>query len=277
MKDALGDRMKSQYEHRTRYRLPRRTYTVVRIDGKNFHGYTANLSKPFDVDLQTHLVAAARHLCVVMQGACLAYVQSDEISVVACDFETTTTQAWFDGGVQKWASVSASLVTAHFNQARPGKLAAFDARVFTIPDPIEVHNYLVWRQADAVRNSISMVARAHLSHRECAGKSSNELQELLWQHHKINWNDYDPSFRRGVVLYPKLRVDDVRWTDRQGNEQVAPNVERRIWTHHAAPFFTRDVHFVGRYVPNLPQLPRENNDGEEEGEIPQRGSSGPAG
>ena len=33
MKDKLGDRMKSFYEDRTRYKLTRRTYTVVRVDG----------------------------------------------------------------------------------------------------------------------------------------------------------------------------------------------------------------------------------------------------
>jgi len=37
MKDALGDRMKDFYEDRTRIRLPRRTYTIIRIDGKAFH------------------------------------------------------------------------------------------------------------------------------------------------------------------------------------------------------------------------------------------------
>ena len=36
MRDDLGDRMKSHYEARTRYSLPRRTYTLVRVDGKTF-------------------------------------------------------------------------------------------------------------------------------------------------------------------------------------------------------------------------------------------------
>lgn len=34
MKDELGTRMKEQYENRTRYFLPRRTYTIIRLDGK---------------------------------------------------------------------------------------------------------------------------------------------------------------------------------------------------------------------------------------------------
>ena len=35
--DPLGERMKRDYEHRTRYYLPRRTYTLFRADGKAFH------------------------------------------------------------------------------------------------------------------------------------------------------------------------------------------------------------------------------------------------
>ena len=34
-KDPLGDRMKADYESRTRHYLPRRTYTLVRVDGKS--------------------------------------------------------------------------------------------------------------------------------------------------------------------------------------------------------------------------------------------------
>lgn len=34
MQDALGDRMKANYENRTRFSLPRRSYTLIRVDGK---------------------------------------------------------------------------------------------------------------------------------------------------------------------------------------------------------------------------------------------------
>jgi hypothetical protein len=36
MHDSLGDRMKD-IEGRTRYYLPRRCYTLIRLDGKSFH------------------------------------------------------------------------------------------------------------------------------------------------------------------------------------------------------------------------------------------------
>ena len=51
MNDELGNRMKDQYENRTRYLIPRRTYTILRLDGKAFHTYTKGLNRPFDSSL----------------------------------------------------------------------------------------------------------------------------------------------------------------------------------------------------------------------------------
>ena len=63
MEDSLGDRMKSDYESRTRYLLPRRTYTLIRIDGKAFHSYTRGCEKPFDIGLMDDMDATAKALC----------------------------------------------------------------------------------------------------------------------------------------------------------------------------------------------------------------------
>lgn len=41
-------------------------------------------------------------MCKNIQGAKFAFVQSDEISILLTDFEGLTTDAWFDGNIQKW-------------------------------------------------------------------------------------------------------------------------------------------------------------------------------
>lgn len=105
MNDALGDRMKKFYENITRIFLPRRTYTIIRVDGKAFHNYTNNLDEPFDYGFIDDMNDVARYLCKNIQGAKFAFVQSDEISVLITDFEKIGTSAWFDGNVQKMASV----------------------------------------------------------------------------------------------------------------------------------------------------------------------------
>jgi tRNA(His) 5'-end guanylyltransferase len=42
---GLEDRMK-RYEAATRYQLVPRSYMLVRLDGRAFHGYTAGTRKP---------------------------------------------------------------------------------------------------------------------------------------------------------------------------------------------------------------------------------------
>lgn len=214
MKDDLGTRMKSSYENRTRYSLPRRTYTIIRLDGKSFHTFTRGMKKPYDEDLMDVMNETAKYLCENIQGCQMAYTQSDEISLLLTDFEKITTDAWFDGNIQKMVSVSASMATARFNNLMHRRhivdmdeLAFFDSRVFTIPDPIEVENYFVWRQKDAVRNSISMTAQSLYSHKELNGKSQSDMHQMIVEKGK-NWNDMSEGFKRGRTI-KKVRIYDM--------------------------------------------------------------------
>jgi len=225
MKDPLGDRMKDFYEDRTRYKLARRTNTIIRIDGKSFHTYTKGLKRPFDEGLMEDMNKTTEYLCQNTQGAKFGYVQSDEISILITDYDAIDTHAWFDGNLQKMASIAASLATAKFNQLRMArlaedgcessnglasgllnsddvnnfKLAMFDARVFQIPYQEEVINYFIWRQQDATRNSISSVAQSLYSAKELHGKKTSDMQEMIFQK-GINWNDFTPREKRGSII-----------------------------------------------------------------------------
>jgi tRNA(His) guanylyltransferase len=222
MKDALGDRIKKNYESRYKYFLPRRTYTIIRLDGKAFHTYTANLKKPFDDDLIEDINQTIVNVLPHIQGAVFAYTQSDEISILLADFATIYTDAWFDGNLQKLVSVSASLVTAEFNKLRilrnfkysreegdiihkatldDIKLACFDSRVFTIPDRTEVMNYFIWRNNDSDRNSISTVAQSLFSHRALQGVSSIDMKKMILKKTNTSWDAF-PDFKKyGRVIY----------------------------------------------------------------------------
>lgn len=197
--DGIGDRMKRNYEDRTRYFLPRRTYILIRIDGKAFHTYTRGLDKPYDVMFNADMDVAACYLLDESTGGQLCYVQSDEISLLLTDFAELDTQGWFDNNLQKLCSVSASLVTAKFNQLRPGKAAAFDARVFSMSDPAEVANYFVWRTRDCVRNSIAALAQSRFSCAELHGKNASQMQDMLILN-GINWTDQPERSKNGRLL-----------------------------------------------------------------------------
>jgi len=277
MKDALGDRMKDFYEDRTRTKLARRTNTIIRIDGKAFHTYTKGLKRPFDEGLMEDMNKTTEFLCQNIQGAKFGYVQSDEISILLTDYDDISTHAWFDGNLQKMASIAASLATAKFNQLRLArfcrnegiepkyreetfihtkeielfKLAMFDTRVFQIPYQEEVLNYFIWRQQDATRNSISSVAQSLYSHRELNGKKTDEMQEMIFQK-GINWNDYTPREKRGSLIRKVQKTYTI--TDKFRHGGVPENMyTRNVWeADPETPIFSQEKGYLRFLMPQAP-------------------------
>lgn len=250
---ALGDRMK-RYEATTRHTLPRRTYALLRVDIRAAHSYLRDAAKPFDETFMADMDAAAEALCAEITGSVFAYTQSDEISLLVTDFASEQTEPWFGGVVAKQLSISAALATAVLNERRPGR-ALFDARVFTLADPVEVANYFLWRQRDAVRNSISMAAQAHFSHKQLHGVNSGGMQELLWSEAGVNWNDYPDGCKRGRVTVRQTGERIVSYTDKRTGQRNATMAMRSWWETSAAPHFTTEPgSWLAGIVPALPSL-----------------------
>lgn len=273
MKDEIGDRMKENYEDRTRQLLPRRTYTIIRLDGKAFHSFTKGFKRPFDHILMSAMDETAAFLCQNIQGAKLGYVQSDEISILLTDFESEQTDAWFDGNIQKMASISASMAAAFFNKTlmslvalsenkdvltidllKNGKLAFFDSRVFSIPDPTEVENYFIWRQQDATRNSVQMVAQSMYSHKELHGKNISDLHEMMFVKGS-NWNDFVSGEKRGRAIVKETYR--IARTNGKGEIDEATAVIRSHWIaldgdiNNGTPIFTQERNFLSSRIPRL--------------------------
>lgn len=211
-RDSLGDRMKG-YETVAQTKLMSRTPVIIRLDGKAFHTFTRGLEKPFDVALNIAMVKTMTALCENIQGAVLGYTQSDEISILLQDWASFTTDGWYDYKIQKIVSVAASIATATFNSIyqHPKKdvVALFDARAFNVPFE-EVANAFIWRQQDAVRNSINALAQAHFSHKSLQGLNVSQVQDKLMLEKGINWNDVPTRFKRGVCTRMVTEIDCIK-------------------------------------------------------------------
>lgn len=270
----LGDRMKD-YEDRFRFKLMRRMFTIIRLDGKGFSKYTEKLNKPFDDGFSDDMDATTAFLCENIQGVKFGYTQSDEISLVLTDFDNNETSAWFDNNMQKMVSIAASMATAKFNELRTIRaarkhnvdlaksdgmveptwalhtleyidsysknLAMFDARVFQVPSIDEMVNAIIFRQQDCTRNSISMAAYWELGDAATKNKSGAEKQEMLFQLKGINWNDYKTKYKRGTVIR-KVKF-----------EKLGPNGEKAIRSKWDAdpeiPIFTQDKEYITKLIP----------------------------
>jgi tRNA(His) 5'-end guanylyltransferase len=241
--DSLGDRMKG-YEEATKTTLPRRMPVVIRIDGKAFHTYTKGCQRPWDANLIRVMDLTALELCKQLQGVQVAYVQSDEISLLLHNYKRLVSQAWFDNEVQKMVSVSASIASTTFSlnskliwESGECKPAYFDSRVFVLPES-EVNNYFVWRQQDATRNSVQMLARSLYSHKELMNKNNSELQDLCFAKGQ-NWNDLPISQRRGRCIVQTPRVMKINGDVVTRNEWVVNN---------EIPVFSKEKSFIEKFL-----------------------------
>ena len=222
-KDNLGDRMKS-YENITRAYLPNRMPVIIRLDGCHFHTFTKGFNKPFDGILMRAMWQTAMELCKKIEGVKLAYTQSDEISLLITNNDTWETQPWFGNNILKMTSVAASIATLAFNRAfwrevnilnndylntedtkrlntycyAVEKGATFDSRVFVLPED-EVCNYFIWRQQDAIRNSIQAVGQVYFSHKELMNKSCEDIKQMLVEKN-IKWEAYSKACQRGICV-----------------------------------------------------------------------------
>lgn len=173
----LGERMKA-YEEVFRQKLPIRMPVVIRLDGKAFHTLTRKCDKPFDVKLNTAIRDGVIALLDEIPAR-LAYMQSDEISLLLIDYNKFDSMQWFDGNVQKMSSVAASIMGVEFS-LRWGKPGYFDGRIFAVPER-DIINYFIWRQQDCRRNAISSAAQSVFSPKQLHGKNSDEMIEMLSQ------------------------------------------------------------------------------------------------
>ena len=136
---------------------------------------------------------------------------------------------WFDGNIQKIVSVAAGTASSYFSInswkiwwwtneegdrfdcIRP---AVFDARAFVVPIQ-DITNYFLWRQLDATRNSVQMLARSMFSHKECDNKNVIQLKEMCAGAGRP-WDELPVYQRQGFCilrdpaaeLYPKWIRDN---------------------------------------------------------------------
>ena len=276
-KDSLGDRMKENYENRSKTYLVRRMPVIIRLDGRAFHTFTKGFKRPYDEVFHNAMNDTVKYLCENIQGCKIGYTQSDEITLLLTDYENLDTAAWFDYAVEKMCSISASMATMTFNKffaknvkeydmewkcgltpqsveiqkahydymeilnKAVEKGAMFDARVFNIPKE-EVTNAFIWRQQDATRNAIQMLGQTYFSHKELDKKTCNMIQDMLMTQKGINFNDMPIEFKRGICCIKESYIDATPESTDSKNVRTKWVIDKEI------PIFTQDREYIERYV-----------------------------
>lgn len=203
--DTLGNRMKG-LENQSRPILQERLPIIIRLDGNNFHSYTKGLPRPFCSTLVSLMNETALTLCKTIPSVKLAYVQSDEISLLLYPWNQENSRAWFGNSLTKLVSISAGVASSFFSMNsfrlwEDGKqrMAVFDSRAFVLPTTGEVINCFLWRQKDNIRNSIQMLAQSHFSNKQLRGKNNEAMHEML-KEKGISWHVLPSAIKFGRVI-----------------------------------------------------------------------------
>lgn len=242
--ESLGDRMKG-YEKTWEFKLPRRMPILARVDGISFSKMTKKMKKPYDDDFVRVMQTTAESILQRCSGAILAYVQSDEISILLKNDQTFGTEPHLANKIQKLTSHLAAAATAAFNgEEFAGNYhdARFDCRVWTLPDN-EINNYFLWRQQDAFRNCVQSVAHYGLkekygrkqSEKMMHGQNTTVLQEIIFKELDINMDKYPTHLKRGACVIKVAKV----------LETTEGPVHRKKWVvDKEIPIFSQDPSYV---------------------------------
>lgn len=274
----------------TDYKLTPNSYVIAMLDGRSFSKLIKNkYKKPFDDDFVSIMNEVAEYLVKNVQGAKLAYTQSDEISILITDFDTPETDAAFGYRICKLQSILAAMAASKFNQLaflkdvepriyenclidcegtvykaedvineyKNQRLVEFDCKVWSVPDYNTAFCHFLWRQNDCIRNSKQQTAQAYLSHKELMGKNADEQVGLLLDEKGIDWNALDNGLKYGRLIYKERRLfknyDIDNETAGLDGVSVMATVEREyvrnVWTSHGATPFGEENNVIKTLIP----------------------------
>ena len=211
----LADLMKRQEQLECGRTADQSKPLMVRLDGKAFHTFTKGLARPYDQRLSQLMVDTTIHLVMETQAK-LGYTQSDEISLFFSPGPSNQRSNYlFSGNYQKITSVLASMASSYFVRELPhripekaSELAAFDCRVWNVENTREVYLNFLFRQQDAIENSVLMKAHSLFPHKELQGRSSVEKRAML-RNIGIPWENEPRYFKSGTFVGKMTRILEI--------------------------------------------------------------------
>eukprot|EP01103_Thecamoeba_quadrilineata_P003621 TRINITY_DN13379_c0_g1_i1.p1 TRINITY_DN13379_c0_g1~~TRINITY_DN13379_c0_g1_i1.p1 ORF type:complete len:330 (+),score=47.98 TRINITY_DN13379_c0_g1_i1:28-990(+) len=224
-KDVIGQRMKNYEQSTENYLNPTEPY-ILRLDGHCFSSFTKPFKShgnPSDIRVHQAMIKTCVDLLHHFQVQTV-YTQSDEITLVFSAVrgleptkEETVRTFPFGGRVQKYVSLAASFCSVRFNyhlnslpftseeqklqEKVRRNLAYFDGRAFNVPSEEEAMNNVLWRSSyDCERNSTSMLAQSHFSHKVIRDLSCKQLRIKLKEELGVAWEDQPNWFKHGTLI-----------------------------------------------------------------------------
>ena len=238
-----------EYQKRRDYHVDTDKFIIAHIDGRSFSKMIKNkFKKPFDDSFIDMMNKTAQYLCQMVQGTHLAYVQSDEITLIIKK-NTEDSDIFFGGRLCKMQSIIASLATAKFNQLmilynmehypsinplntiENTSLCQFDCKIWDVDNANDAMAWLLFRNIDCIRNSKQQAAQTYLPHNTLLGLDSDTQIKMLLDEKGVDWNSFSGGEKWGRLIY-REKEEKIHTFINKNGETVTETYVRNAWKPH---------------------------------------------
>ncbi len=231
------DKTKSYYENMNFNFLKRSDMAAVAVSGEDFDSYTANFQKPYDNIFLTAMNRTLEYLCSSIPTCVFGYTKEFELYVFFEAPENFESPSWFNYDTNKISTLSASMATLKYNEtfnktARSYVMsgdnfdetrkftamqayvsaiesgALFTAKCFNIKKE-QIPDYIYLLQKQTLENSIRKMGSAYFDEESLKGKTSSEIQFMVFDRNGTNFDSYPAAFKHGSAC---VKNRDREWT-----------------------------------------------------------------
>ena len=248
MKYRKPDITKSYYENSPYTFLKREEMAAVVLRGENYEDFTKNFQKPYDTIFLASMKKALQYLCRSIPSCLAGYTSRFDMAVFFSAPDSFETPSWYNYDMNRIATLASSMASFAFNRifekaadsyvmsgnnfdetrkftAMQGYVSSIDAgalftaKCFNIKKE-QIADYLYLLQKNTIDAAIHEMGLLYFREDELSGKSSSEIQFMVFDRAGINFDSYPSSFRHGSFC--------VRNRERNGM-LINPAAEKGDW------------------------------------------------
>ena len=228
---------KSYYEKSNYEFLSRGEAAAIIISGENYRKFTQNFQHPYDEIFIRSMQKTLVHLCKRIPTCIVGYTSKFDLAVFFDSPEGYEKTSWYNYDTAKIATLGSSIATFKFNRyfekaaksyvmsgsnfdetrkftAMQAYVSAIDtgafftAKCFNIKKD-KISEYLTIFQRQTVDSAVYEMGLLHFDEAELVGKTTSEIQLMVYDKAKIRLDDFPPTFRGGSFCVKSDNRDNV--------------------------------------------------------------------
>jgi tRNA(His) guanylyltransferase len=248
MKYQKEDITKSFYENISYNFLKRNETAAIIINGENYNEYSKKFQKPYDNIFISSMNKALVHMCSQIPTCLFGYTSCFDMAIFFSPPETFEQTSWFNYDTNRIATYASSVVTFEYNRffektaksyvmsgknfdetrkftAMQGYVSAIDAGAFFTAKCFnikkdQISDYVYLLQKQTINGAVHEMGLMYFKEEELIGKTASEIQLMVFEKAKTNFDNYPASFKHGSFCVKNFEQD---------GELIVPGSKENSW------------------------------------------------